>query len=123
MTHSIDINGVLEAYLALSGAQTVDEQAALLCRGEAYMLCRLLKRDCDCVKEMPRLVYAAAAGAFYRRLLLDTASDVETFKASDVAVTTGKEPLMAARELADRAMADIEDLLVPRRFAFCGVTA
>ena len=122
MTHSIDINGVLEAYSALTGNETVDEQSALVCRGEAYTLCRLLRRDCDCIKEMPRLVYAAACNAYYRRMLLEAADEADSFKAGDVTVTKNEAALGAARELADRATAAISDLLVPRRFAFQGVS-
>lgn len=121
MKHSIDINGVLEEFRALSGEETLDGPGEVLCRAEAYSLCCLLRDDCDCVREMPRLVYAAACNAYYRRLLLDMASDAETFKASDVSVTRGKEPLNAAKELADGAMKAIADLLVSRRFAFVGV--
>ncbi len=114
----IDINGVIEVYTALSGRSAEDGKAGILCRSAAETLLRQLKSDCDCIREMGRLCYAAGCLAYYRGLLLDTAEGSDSFKAGDVTVTAGENTEEAARRLYTDAFASIRDLLCSGDFAF-----
>ena len=118
MKQAIDINGVIRVFCALSGESGTDDKSAVVCRSAADTICRWLKSDVEYLPEMSRLCYAAGCLAYYRYILLDSVSGVQSFKSGDITVDTGGKNLESAKVILDQAVCDISPLLEERRFAF-----
>lgn len=119
--YRISADRVMGIYKSLTGEEKIGSDGGEFCRTAVNVMQRWLKDSAEAAPYDDLLCYAAACMAYYRYVLKSsvTASDL---KAGDISIIDCSEKAVSyAKALYDDAIADVEFLLKPKRFAFISV--
>ena len=121
----INIGQVFETFQLLSDLSEPDAQKWLgLCADAGRQLTDMLRGGADLTTYTEAMIYAAAALAFYRYMLVKCAADQDTGSISigDVKITkNASDTLKIAERIKDDALAALSGAFADRSFLFQGI--
>ena len=117
MEYKISIDRVVDAFLTLAENDAVD-QSRVFCRTAADTVDSWIDKTKDLAVADGALCYAAATVAFYRYTLKKSGA-AQSVKAGDITINDQPEKTVNyAKGLMQDALAAVEHLFKPKRFAF-----